>query len=236
VNSITQAVSSLTYKESFPFGLIILSGGSGTGKTIFAQQYAYETVQDGGQALWITTEELPDTLRANMSRFGWGLDRYESEGRFQFIDAVSPARLGLSENLGNGVLGLDPTGILIAISEQVRQAVSSGNSGKYLVIMDSLSRLLLSVDTKSVIDFVSCLSSRLENYKTRGIVTVTDGAHDERTLNALTFSSTGTVRFRINEMEDHRIRQLRIETLRGMRHDDSWKNYAITKTGFALEV
>ena len=53
-----------------------------------------------------------------MLRFGWQIDRYEAEGKFQFIDAVSPARLGLSENIGGGVLGLDPTGMLIVVSER----------------------------------------------------------------------------------------------------------------------
>jgi KaiC/GvpD/RAD55 family RecA-like ATPase len=236
VKSISQAIGALTYNEKLPFGLVMLSGASGTGKTIFAQQYAYETLQDNGRVLWITTEELPATLRASMAGFGWSVDRFESEGMFQFIDAVSAARLGLSENVGSGVLGLDPTGILIVISEQLKQAVSLGYSAKFMVIMDSVSRLLLSCETKSVVDFVSCLSSRLENFQTRGLVTVTDGAHDERVLNALTFSSTGTFLFRIKEEEERRARQLRIETWRGTRHDDSWKDYVISKTGLDIEV
>ncbi|MGA2874655.1 MAG: RAD55 family ATPase [Nitrososphaerales archaeon] len=219
-----------------PFGLAILSGASGSGKTIFAQQYAYEVLQDNGRVLWITTEELPQTIRASMLRFGWQIDRYESEGKFQFVDAVSPARLGLSENIGGGVLGLDPTGMLIVVSEQLKQMVSSQDLGKFLVVLDSVSRLLLSCETKSVIDFISCLSSRLENYKTRGIATVSEGAHDEKILNALTFSSIGTFRFRILESGEQRSRQLRIETLKGRRHDDKWKNYTITNTGLDIEV
>lgn len=219
-----------------PFGLTVLSGASGSGKTIFAQQYAYETLQDKGRVLWITTEELPQTQRASMIRFGWPIARFEAEGKFQFIDAVSPARLGLPENIGNGVLGLDPTGMLIVVSEQLRQSSSSRNLDKFLVVIDSISRLLLSCETKSVIDFISCLSSRLENFQTRGIATVSEGAHDEKVLNSLTFSSTGTFRFRIKEDDDQRSRQFRIETLKGRRHDDRWKNYMITNTGLDIEV
>ena len=236
MKNVSEAINALTFKEMLPYGLELLSGESGTGKTIMAQQYAYENLLDNGTVLWVTTEELPQTLRMRMAKFGWNTDRFESDDRFKIVDVVSSSRLGISENLGNGVLSLDPTGILINITEELKRAVSSRRTEKFIVVMDSVSRLLLSCDTKAVVDFVSCLSSRLENYHTRGILTVTDGAHDTRTLNALTFSTTGTIRFRIKEEGDHRVHQFRIETLRGRHHDDSWKSYTITKTGLDIEV
>lgn len=235
MKSVSQAIRGLTYDGFIPNGLTILSGASGTGKTIFSQQLAYETMLDGGKVLWITTEELPSTLRTSMSKFGWNTERYESAGKLQILDAVSPARLGMSENVGSGVLGLDPTGMLIVVSEQLRQENPTDQS-KFLIIIDSISRLLLSCETKPVIDFVACLNSRLENYRVKGLATIAEGAHDEMILNALTFSSTGTIRFRINEENDERNRQLRIETLRGRRHDDKWKNYKITNSGLDLEI
>lgn len=236
VKSITKAISELTFKDPFPEGLTILAGSNGSGKTIFSQQYAYEMLQNNHRVLWITTEELPSTIRTNMTRFGWNVARYESEEKFKIIDAVSPARLGLSENIDRGVLGLDPTGMLIFLSEQLRRNVATRESGKLFFIIDSISRLLLTSDTKSVIDFVSCLSSRLENSATTGIATVTQDAHDDRILNALTFSSVGTLRFRISETNGERFRQFRIETLRGRNYDDHWKNYRITNTGLDIEI
>lgn len=235
VNSVNKAINKLMFKESFPNGLTLLLGSSGTGKTIFSQQYACEELQRNTKVLWITTEELPSTIRTNMSGFGWDVHRYEREGQFQIIDAVSPARLGLSEK-SHGVLGLDPTGMLIFLSEKLRRTEDTNGSGMLLIVIDSISRLLLSCDTKSVIDFVSCLNSRLENFATRGIATVSDGAHDDRILSALTFSSVGTFKFRISESQGERTRQFRIETLRGRRHDDRWKNYKITKIGLDIEA
>jgi KaiC/GvpD/RAD55 family RecA-like ATPase len=218
---------------SLPEGLTILSGASGSGKTIFAAQYAYETVVSNGSVIWITTEELPSALRANMSHFGWSTDQFEATEKFRIVDAVSAARLGLSENMGRGVLGLDPTGMLIVITEALRRHDSQND--KLLIVVDSISRLLLSCDVKSVIDFVSCLSSRLENYRATGIATLAEGAHDEKTLNSVIFSSSGTLRFRTNEQGEERARQLRIETMRGKKHDGSWKNYKISDGGFEFE-
>ncbi|HXQ91556.1 MAG TPA: ATPase domain-containing protein [Nitrososphaerales archaeon] len=234
MNHITKALNQLLNDDSLPDGLTMLSGPSGTGKTIFAAQYAYETVVNNGRALWITTEELPSTLRSTMSRFGWNVDRLEIEEKFRIVDAVSSARLGLSENMGRGVLGLDPTGMLIVITEQLRH-IDAGHD-KFLIIIDSISRLLLSCDTKSVIDFVSCLSSRLENYRASGIATLAEGAHDEKILNSVIFSSSGTFRFRTNEAGQDRRKQFRIETMRGRKHDDAWKNYKISDTGMDIEI
>ena len=235
MKSVSQAISRLTYNDSIPSGLTILSGASGVGKTIFAQQFAYETLLNNGRVLWITTEELPSTLKTSMANFGWNCDRFEKEGKLQIFDAVSPARLGISENIGRGVVGLDPTGMLIVISEQLRQETPTDDSN-FLIIIDSISRLLLSCEAKPVIDFVACLSSRLENYKVRGLATVSEGAHDEKILNALTFSSTGTIRFKITEHDNVRSRQFRIETLRGKKHEDKWQDYSITATGLDVNV
>jgi len=218
---------------SLPDGLTVLSGASGSGKTIFVSQYAFETLLGGGRVLWITTEELPSSLKSSMSYFGWKTDPFESTERFRIIDAVSSSRLGLSENMGRGVLGLDPTGMLIVITDQLRHMDSQNE--KLLIIVDSISRLLLSCDTKSVIDFVSCLSSRLENYRALGLATVAEGAHDEKTLNSVIFSSNGTLRFRTNESGGDRERQLRIETMRGRKHDGGWKNYLISDRGIVIE-
>ncbi|MDA4111023.1 MAG: RAD55 family ATPase [Thaumarchaeota archaeon] len=231
---ISQTLSELLYKEAMPNGLTLLSGATGSGKTIFAAQYAQEMLLSGGKVLWITTEELPTTLKARMSRFGWSFEKSESERRLQIIDAVSPARLGFSENMGRGVLGLDPTGMLILITDQLRKNESSGS--RFLVVVDSISRLLLSCDSKSVIDFVSCLSSRLENYGTQGMVTVAEGAHDDRILNSLIFSCGSTFRFKMKEEDQVRARQFRIETLRERKHDDRWKNYKITDSGLDIEI
>jgi KaiC/GvpD/RAD55 family RecA-like ATPase len=107
---------------------------------------------------------------------------------------------------------------------------------RFLVVVDSISRLLLSCDPRSVIDFVSCLNSRLENYKMQGMITVAEGAHDEKILNSLIFSCIGTFKFRLQDEDQVRKRQFRIETLRGRKHDDLWKNYKITDSGLDIEV
>ncbi len=231
VKSLTKSLDALTYGEDLPDGITLLSGANGCGKTAFCEQYAYEFLENGGKVSWITTEELPSSLRNGLKKFGWNTDTFENEQLLTFYDAVSPSRLGLSENAGRGMLGIDPTGILIAISEQIR---SESNPGRFMLVIDSISRLLLSCDQKTVIDFISCLNSRMENARIKGFATVSEDVHEERLLNSLIFSTAGTIRFRMKEVNESRQRQLRVEILRGRRHDDSWKNYVITDSGIDL--
>jgi KaiC/GvpD/RAD55 family RecA-like ATPase len=237
VKSTVKAIQELTGNKALSNGLTILSGTHGSGKTIFSQQYAYEILQSGGKVLWITTEELPSTLREGMKNFGWDLGRFETEKKFVIYDSVSPARLGLSENIGHGMLGLDPTGMLIVITEQLRNTETDiiGPDG-FLLVLDSVSRLLLACDPKAVIDFVSCLNSRMENARVRGFATVSEEVHEEKLLNSLIFSSSGTIRFRVREDNDRRMRQFRVETMRGRAHDDTWKDYEITNSGLDISI
>jgi KaiC/GvpD/RAD55 family RecA-like ATPase len=237
VKSAVRAIRELTGNRALTNGITILSGVHGSGKTIFSQQYAYEILQSGGKVLWITTEELPSTLREGMKNFGWDIGRFEAERRFTIYDCVSPARLGLSDNIGHGMLGLDPTGMLIVLTEQLRNTeTNSANPEGFLLVLDSISRLLLSCETKAVIDFVSCLNSRMENARVKGFATVSEEVHEEKLLNSILFSSSGTIRFRVRDDNDRRKRQMRVETMRGRAHDDTWKDYEITNSGLDISI
>lgn len=65
----------------FPAGsTILLSGGAGTGKTIFAQQYIYNGAKDYGQpGIFITLEEGLTNIVWNMQNFSWDIKPLEEQ-------------------------------------------------------------------------------------------------------------------------------------------------------------
>jgi circadian clock protein KaiC len=68
----------------------LLSGTSGSAKTVFACQFLAEGIRKNSQAgVFVTFEEMPDAIRGNMAGFGWDIARWENEGRWAFVD-VSP--------------------------------------------------------------------------------------------------------------------------------------------------
>ena len=67
----------------------LLTGTTGSGKTVFALQFLAAGVNSFGQpGVLVTLEEPPDELIANMGSFGWGLAGLVGSGRIAVIDAT----------------------------------------------------------------------------------------------------------------------------------------------------
>lgn len=73
---------------------ILVTGGPGAGKTIFALQYLLHGVKNGEHGVFISMDERPDDLRKEALKFGWDLTKYEDSGELVIVD-VSYPRSGL---------------------------------------------------------------------------------------------------------------------------------------------
>ena len=61
----------------------MLSGGTGSGKTIFALQYLWNGVTKFNEpSLYISTEELPEDLLKDALGFGWDFSKHIKSGKF----------------------------------------------------------------------------------------------------------------------------------------------------------
>jgi KaiC/GvpD/RAD55 family RecA-like ATPase len=68
-----------------------VTGGSGTGKTVFATQFVYQGALAGEKGMIITPSESAEYLKREMlSSFGWDLDRLEKEGKLSIVDVTDP--------------------------------------------------------------------------------------------------------------------------------------------------
>lgn len=66
----------------------LISGTSGSAKTVFAAQFLAAGVVKAGEAgVFVTFEESPDDIRRNMHGFGWDIPSWEAEGNWAFVDA-----------------------------------------------------------------------------------------------------------------------------------------------------
>ena len=76
----------------------LVSGGAGTGKSIFCVQYIMEGLRRGETCMFITLEQKPEDLIGDVVRFGWDLEKYikdkkfilEYQDPFQMTDITSP--------------------------------------------------------------------------------------------------------------------------------------------------
>jgi KaiC/GvpD/RAD55 family RecA-like ATPase len=83
---------------------VLLSGGCGSGKTVFAMQSAYMGALAGEKTVYITLEESPEKLKSHMKAgFGWDIDSMEGKGLMSVlkVDPIELA-LGVEEMLSSG--------------------------------------------------------------------------------------------------------------------------------------
>jgi circadian clock protein KaiC len=67
----------------------LLSGTSGSAKTVFACQFLAEGIRRNEPGVFVTFEESPEAIRKNMEGFNWDILAWEREGKWAFVD-VSP--------------------------------------------------------------------------------------------------------------------------------------------------
>jgi len=97
---------------------VLVSGGAGTGKTIFCLQYIWEGLKRGETCMFITLEQKPEDLVGDVARFGWDLNKYvqskklflEYQDPFQLTDVTAPILDKIKEHKVSRV-AVDSTGV-----------------------------------------------------------------------------------------------------------------------------
>ncbi|QQG40284.1 MAG: AAA family ATPase [Candidatus Aenigmatarchaeota archaeon] len=66
--------------------LILLTGTTGTGKTVMASQYIYNALARYKEnCVYISFEERAEDIKRNMANFGWNFEEYERNGNLIFV-------------------------------------------------------------------------------------------------------------------------------------------------------
>jgi len=190
----------------FPMGAtILLSGDSGTGKTIFCMQYLYM-----GAAKWqepgimVTFEERPQDLRRECLQFGWDLAPLEAARKLAIVDVTStrsgaPSREQYVAPKDMSVealittvyqIGKDINASRIAIDSIPALGLRYEERGELRRNLFKLSNLLLEMGVTALMTTEKPIQGYLgtygfEEYLTRGVITLSleeEGGRLRRTL------------------------------------------------------
>lgn len=69
--------------------VILVTGGAGTGKTIFCSQFLWYGLQNGENCLFITLEEEPEEIRVDSKEFGWDFSEFEEDDKIR-LEYLNP--------------------------------------------------------------------------------------------------------------------------------------------------
>ena len=132
----------------FPEGrTTLVSGGCGTGKTIFCTQYLYNgAIKYKEPGIYVTLDERPELIRQDMLRFGWDIRKLEEEGLLQIIDG-SLAKVGIpsEEEFSMPATGFDIDKLLLEIMRTTKRI------GAKRLVIDSIPALGMNFENDSEI-------------------------------------------------------------------------------------
>lgn len=99
--------------------IILITGGTGTGKTTFCAQFIFEGLKKGEPGVYITMEEDPEDIREDLKRFGFNFENYEKSGKFGFfyqnpfeVSDISSAVVDAINSVNAQRVVIDPVSII----------------------------------------------------------------------------------------------------------------------------
>lgn len=143
---------------------VLISGGCGTGKTIFCLQTLWHGLTRGETCLYVSFEESKKRLIKHMHDFGWEPEKYLEEKKFHItrvdpldisisIDGMLARKRGeISINIKE-ISGLIPKGVkpdrLVVDSLSSLASAFTGETAGYRIYISQLFRYFEEIDTTS---------------------------------------------------------------------------------------
>ncbi|MBB6063168.1 KaiC domain protein [Thermosipho japonicus] len=209
--------------------VVLLSGGPGTGKSIFSQQFLWHGLQNNEPGIYVSLEEHPIQVRQNMSQFGWNTKTFEEKGLFALIDAFTTG-FGKSKEFEKYIVR--DLNDLHDFIDVLRQAIKDINAKR--VVIDSVTTLYLNKPTyarsiilqlKRVLAGTGCTS-----------LLVSQVSIDERGFGGpgVEHGVDGIIRLDLDEIKGELKRSLLIWKMRGTSHSLKRHYFEITQSGIKI--
>jgi KaiC domain protein len=209
--------------------VVLLSGGPGTGKSIFGSQYLWNGLQLGEPGVFVALEEHPVQVRINMRQFGWDVRPYEQQGVFAIVDAFTGG-IGEAAKREKYVVR-DPSDIGELI-DVLKQAIRE--TGALRVVIDSVSTLYLtkpSVARSVVLQLKRVLSGMGTTSILVSQVSVTERGFGGP---GVEHAADGIVRLDLDEFNGELYRSIIVWKMRGTKHSMRRHPFEITDKGIII--
>jgi KaiC/GvpD/RAD55 family RecA-like ATPase len=220
----------------FPKGRVILIvGGPGAGKTIFASQFLYKGITDYNEnGILVSLDEAKNHFFAEMAKFGWDFKKAEEDGKFGFVDATRLSRVAIlkekmlkeeASSLRGKQLQVDK------LIEELQEKMKQVNAKR--VVIDTLASLFYRFfdPTERRTASVDLIESLSDLGATVLVTTELAKIGLERNILDEEFLSHGVIMMQTLFSGGTTTRGLQVEKMRGVNVNTNLVPYAIDKKG-----
>ncbi len=140
VKSGIDGLDEMLYGGFFKGTANVVSGGSGTGKTIFGSQFLYEGAKNGKKTMCIiTSEESKSIIKEMRTSFGWDFEELVEQGNLVFVDITDPSlRLQKSVEIA-------PSELIKSFKKLIQSKIEKEKPERLFI--DSIEALFLAIES-----------------------------------------------------------------------------------------
>lgn len=210
---------------------VLVSGGVGTGKTIFGLQFLYYGATKFNEpGVFVTLETRPRNLRLEAKQFSWNLEDLEKINALIIIDAASSkAQLPTSEKFALR-RGFD----VGALAEEIYRAIEESKAKR--LVVDSISALGIRfnepLEVRNELFRISALLNELRVTSLLISEIITPDAQSRAGVEQ--FVTQGLISLNLIEEKDSLTREMLIWKMRQTSHSMSKHKFVIGKNGIEL--
>ncbi len=202
----------------FKDSIILITGATGTGKTLMVSKFLQNGCLNGERALMFAYEESRAQLSRNASSWGTDFEKLEAMGLLKIICAY-PESTGLEDHL-----------------QMIKSEIDSFKPSR--IAIDSLSALARGVSNNNFRQFVIGLTGFVKQEEITGLFTNTTdqfmGSHSITESHISTITDT-IILLQYVEIRGEMARAVNVFKMRGSRHDNKIREYIITDQGAQIK-
>ncbi len=213
---------------------LLITGGPGTGKTIFGLQYLYNGAMNGEPGVYVSLESATDGLKKQAAQFGWDFDALEKAGKIIILRIpMDTVRLDLFSS------------IITAIKQINAKRLVFDSLDSLAINIDMFSIPVAYVGSKNKITYTGksrrrityLVVNELSKLKTTNIL-ITASSQDEKqiTIDGVSeYATDGVARLRIVDLGGTPSRTLEILKLRNSNNTQGFQKFDI-KEKIGIEI
>lgn len=205
---------------------VIIMGDKGTGKNPLVNKMIYEGLNEDQEALYVTLDDSPDSVKDDADYYGWNLEDYSDD--LVFVDGYSWQAGGSDSQYALDGLS-DMNQMNMTLTDAMRALDQDATKR---VAINSASSLLLYTDPQSTVKFLQVVSAKSTSSGGVLFITIEKSTHEEKTISTVEHVADGVIKLKMDGDD----KKISISRMDKTDHTREWKTLEIDKDEGEIDI